>query len=62
MARAPAAFKKADLRRAVEACRAAGVAIARVEIDRHGKIVIVAAPAANDSSGAITGENEWDRV
>lgn len=60
MARAPSAFRKQDLRRAVEAVLAAGVSIARVEIDSAGKIIIVAqqgSSTANDGGG-----NEWDRV
>ena len=43
MARTPAAFRQADVTRAVRAVAAAGVDIGRVEIDKLGKIVIVAA-------------------
>jgi hypothetical protein len=57
MARARAIFRKADLRRAVEAVIAAGQTVARVEVDPSGKIVIVTAgePERRES-------NEWDRV
>jgi hypothetical protein len=34
-------FKETDLRRAIQASRKAGLSIARVEIDRDGKIVVV---------------------
>ena len=57
MARAPAIFRKADLRRAVEAVTAAGQIVARVEVDPNGKIVIVTGGEPERREG-----NEWDRV
>jgi hypothetical protein len=42
MARRPAAFRQRDVTCALRATQAAGVAVARIEIDRDGKIVIVA--------------------
>jgi hypothetical protein len=41
MGRRVCAFRQADVRRAVQAVRQAGIEIARVEIDREGKIIIV---------------------
>ena len=57
MTRAPATFRKADLRRAVEAVTAAGQIVARVELDPNGKIVIVTAGELECREGS-----EWDRV
>ena len=34
-------FKKGDLRRAIEAVQATGASVARIEIDRSGKLVVV---------------------
>jgi hypothetical protein len=61
MARPPSAFRQQDVTRAVKAVRCAGVHIARVEIDRTGKIVIIAAEVT-EQSGETTEANEWDRV
>jgi hypothetical protein len=63
MARASSTFRQQDVTRAVKAVVAAGVDIARVEIDAAGKIVIVASkPEAQDSNGPRAGSNEWDSV
>ena len=45
MARAPSTFRQQDVTRAVKAVTAAGVDIARVEIARDGRTVIVTAEA-----------------
>ena len=70
MTRAPSTFRQQDVTRAVKAVTAAGVNIARIEIDRAGKIVIIAAGATIED-GKVTlvfGEpmadtsNEWDQA
>jgi hypothetical protein len=49
MPRARCTFRQRDLRLAVETARAAGLEIGRVEIDRDGKIALVAGkPQAAD--------------
>jgi hypothetical protein len=47
--------------RAVKAVSAAGVHIARIEIDKAGKIVMITAETT-DQPGEITEGNEWDRI
>jgi hypothetical protein len=59
MARAPSTFRQQDVTRAVKAVAAAGVAIARVEIDKAGKITIITASEERSSDREA---NEWDRV
>ena len=57
MARGPVIFRQGDVTRAVRAVVAAGQAVARVEIDPNGKIVIVTAGELERRE-----ENSWDRV
>jgi hypothetical protein len=61
MARAPSTFRQQDVTRAIKAAVAAGVHIARIEVDGAGKIVIVTtdAPEAQDEASKA---NEWDKV
>jgi hypothetical protein len=61
MARASSTFRQQDVTRAVKAVTAAGVHIARIEIDKAGKIVIITAGGTNQP-GETTEANEWDRV
>ena len=61
MARAPSTFRQQDVTRAVKAVSEAGVHIARIEIDKTGKIVIITANTP-DQPGKMTEANEWDHV
>jgi hypothetical protein len=61
MARAPSTFRQHDVTRAIRAAAAAGVHIARVEIDKAGKIVIITANE-DDQLGKRQEANEWDRA
>jgi hypothetical protein len=63
MSRAPSTFRQQDVTKAVKAVKAvtaAGVHIARVEIDRDGRIVIIASNGELEPDRRK--ENEWDRV
>jgi hypothetical protein len=53
MARAPSIFRQQDVTRAFRAAKAAGVRVARVEIDRDGKIVIVTGEAPMQDSAPL---------
>jgi hypothetical protein len=61
MARAPSTFRQQDVTRAVKAVTAAGVDVARVEIDKAGKITIIAAtPAAGQQDDLDLELQEWE--
>jgi hypothetical protein len=61
MTRGICTFRQRDVTAAVKAVVAAGVAIARVEVDKIGKIVIIAG-RPNDIAEAPGGGNEWDSI
>jgi hypothetical protein len=63
MTRSRSTFRQQDVTRAVKAVAAAGVDIARVEVDREGTIRIIAANASGASrpSPGDAG-NPWDEV
>lgn len=56
MARGPCTFKEIDVKRALRAAVAAGVQVQRFEIDRAGKIVIVAAGQASAAPDDLDSE------
>ncbi len=59
MGQGPCTFKKRDVRAAVEAAREAGLEVTRIEVDKDGKIVIIAGKPAENGQGE---GNEWDEV
>jgi hypothetical protein len=61
MGRGPCIFKQGDVTRAVKGARAAGVEVQRIEIDKDGRIVIVAGEP-EENGEATKGQNEWDRT
>jgi hypothetical protein len=58
MARAPSTFRQQDVTRAVKAVTAAGVHIARIEIAKDGRIVIIT--AAEPGEMERREGNTWD--
>lgn len=60
MSRSPALFRQSDLTRALKGAQAAGLSVARVEVDASGKLVVVIGEPAKAAEGQPT--NEWDEV
>jgi hypothetical protein len=63
MARAPSKFRQGDITRAVKGAFAGGAASVRVEVDKNGKIAVVASKTGAEPAITANGEiNEWDSV
>ncbi len=60
MSRRPCTFRETDVKRAVKAVRAAGVEIARVEIQKDGRIIVVSGKPKETIQDANGERNEWD--
>jgi hypothetical protein len=58
--RRPCIFRQTDLTRALEGARAAGIEIERFEIDKDGKIVVVAEKSPESPRDGEDERNEWD--
>ena len=54
----PGRCTQGELNKAVKAALAAGMEIARIEIDKDGKIVVTGKP--NGTPDTKEGENEWE--
>jgi hypothetical protein len=62
MSRGQQTFKQRDVTKALKATVKAGISVGRVEIDKGGKIVIVAARQEDTADGEKPEKNEWDGV
>jgi len=62
MSRGPQSFKQADVTRVLKAAAKAGFSVSRFEIDRAGKIVIIAGSPDTAGEAGSSEANEWDSV
>jgi hypothetical protein len=60
--RRPSAFRQIDVTKAIKAARAAGVEVARVEIEPDGKMVVILVDDNNKAPGDDRKPNVWDKV
>jgi hypothetical protein len=59
MSSQPSNFRRTDVKRAVQAVRAAGLRVARVELE-GGKVLII--PAGDDSVEIADSNNSFDKI
>lgn len=57
MPRGPCKFRQRDVTKAVRAVVAAGVQVARVEVDKDGRIVVIAGKSESNPAS-----NPWDEA
>jgi hypothetical protein len=57
MSRGPQTFRQRDMTRAVRAVAAAGMSVAKVEVDKDGRIIVVVGEADKTKPDK---HNEWD--
>jgi len=60
MSRRPSTFRQRDLTAAVKGAIAAGCTVARVEVSKDGRIVIIMIGKEEQSPEKSAGANEWD--
>jgi hypothetical protein len=58
MSRGAYTFKQTDVIRVLKAAKMAGIEVARVEIDRDGKISVVTGKSQEQAQAGT--DNEWD--
>jgi hypothetical protein len=62
LARGNCKFRQRDIKAAIKAVMAAGVDIARVEVDKDGKIIVVTGKADDVPGERTEGSNPWDNI
>jgi hypothetical protein len=60
MSHGPLTFRQRDIKAAIKAVEAAGHKVARIEIERDGRLVVVLVRPAEDAAPAAS--NEWDVI
>ena len=59
VSRTPATFKQRDVKAAIKAAVDAGVSVARIEVDREGRIIIIAGKPSEPSVTEIDALDAW---
>jgi hypothetical protein len=62
MSKRPQTFKQTDLLRPIKTFQKLGLPVARVEIDRDGKIIVVTGEGKSTDENTLINVNPWDEV
>jgi hypothetical protein len=62
MPRAPRTFKQRDVTAAIKAVVAAGIEVRRVEVERDGRIVVIAGKPELSTAERKDAPNSWEGV
>jgi len=62
MSRSAQTFRQSDLAKALKAAAKAGIEVQCFEVDRDGKIVVIAGSPTDAAPALAPQQNEWDRV
>jgi hypothetical protein len=62
MSRRPSTFRQRDVAAAIKAAKAAGCEVARIEVDKDGRITLILSNGKEQPSGKIGCDNEWDAI
>ena len=60
MTRRPSTFRKRDLTRAIQAAAASGVPVARISVDKTGRIDVIFGQPAHNAPPQSNDPNPWD--
>jgi len=59
VSRSPATFKQRDVKAAIKAAVDAGVSVARIELDREGRIIIIAGKPSEQGVTEVNALDAW---
>lgn len=62
MSRGPQTFRQRDVTAALKAAKAAGCEVARIEVGKDGRIIVILATGKEKPLDEICRQNEWDEI
>ena len=62
MSRRPSTFRQRDVAAAIKAAKTAGCEVARIKVDKDGRITLILSNGKERPGDKIGCDNEWDTV